>query len=240
MAPELALPAHGRHSAFRRGPWAAVCVTAALLIALGVERQTRGATKQSTTYHERMRVLAESTVPFSIGDWLGRTVEPPKAALAILHTNQYLSRVYENLRTGEVATLLYVQCSDARDLIGHYPPICYRGRGLLEKSRAPTDWAIGETKIEGMRYRFGGERPTGSYETVVDNFMALPTGTTGRDMDSVNEVAQDTRLRHFGAAQIQVVTDGAMTDARRDEVFRTLVGRMVPVLESMKAETESE
>jgi hypothetical protein len=49
-------------------------------------------------------------------------------------------------------------------------------------------------------------------------------------MDAVDAVARDPSLRRLGAAQVQVVTDGTMSDIRRDEVFRELVGPIVPLL----------
>jgi hypothetical protein len=84
-----------------------------------------------------------------------------------------------------------------------------------------------------MRYEFAGkdlETPAG---IVVDNFMVLPDGSYGRDMDAVTRVAQNTGLRHFGAGQVQVLTSGAMSDQRRDEVFKEILQPIVPLLESM-------
>jgi len=49
-------------------------------------------------------------------------------------------------------------------------------------------------------------------------------------MDAVDAVARDPRLRRLGAAEVQVVTDGAMDDGRRDEVFAELTASLAPLL----------
>ena len=131
----------------------------------------------------------------------------------------------------ETASLLFVHCSDARDLLGHYPPVCYRARGHVLVSSAERDWLAGGTRIEGTRYRIAVDGPLARSEIVVDNFMVLPDGRFGRDMDAVDRVARDPTLRRLGVAEVQVVTDGEMPDHRRDEVVRLLAQRMTPLLQ---------
>jgi hypothetical protein len=53
--------------------------------------------------------------------------------------------------------------------------------------------------------------------------MILPDGRTAPDMDSVDSIARDRRIRHFGAAQIQVVTDDTMSDSDREAVINVLL-----------------
>jgi hypothetical protein len=204
-----------------------------LLAALAVETRARSQPSDVASHHEHIRRVAQTAIPYSVGDWIGRDVEASPSAVALLRPNVLVERVYENARTGERANLLFVQCSDARDLIGHYPPKCYPAHGWTLKSAQARSWAIDGTTIGGMRYRFERDAASADAAMVVDNFMVLPTGRFGRDMDAVDDVARDVRLRRLGAAEVQVVTDVTATEERRDEVVRELVAATAPLIASV-------
>jgi hypothetical protein len=216
--------------------WLSGCSTLVLLGAVALDGGSRTASGASTADADFSSRAARETVPYCVGDWVGRDVEPAPAVVAMLRPSVLLERSYRNLRTGESATVLFVRCGDARDLMGHYPPVCYpaHGRGLV--SARGRGFRAGATEISGMRYRFAAGGTTSPGEIVVDNFMVLPSGRFGRDMDAVDAVARDPRLRRLGAAEVQVVTDAAMTDSRRDEVFESLVASFSPLFERTPAE----
>lgn len=213
--------------------WAPSLVTLLLLGGMTVEVSARQVREDTSGYHARLKELAAVAIPYSIGDWLGRKLESPPAAVEMLHSNVLINRMYTNSRTGEMAGFLFVQCADARDLIGHFPPVCYPAHGQVKMFGAARDWKVGDEQIHGMRYGFRGKTDAVNSDMVVDNFMVLPNGVYGRDMDAVNKVAQSADLRHFGAAQIQILTNAAMSDARRDEVLRSLIEPIVPLLRSV-------
>jgi hypothetical protein len=217
--------------------WPSVCASVLLLGAIHIEGIDRVPAPDATEHCKRIESLAKSTIPFGVGAWLGRRIPIPQAAVALLRPNALEARSYEDVTTGETASLLFVHCSDARDLLGHYPPVCYQARGLTLIGTTAHDWTIDGTTITGMRYRFASDSPVARSEVVVDNFMVLPNGRYGRDMDAVDAVARDRTLRRVGVAEVQVVTDGSMTDERRDVVFRTLVAPMVPLLRYTAAGT---
>jgi uncharacterized protein DUF3485 len=215
-------------------PWTrertlAAAAAVLLLAGVAVEAGARSGAADVALHHERVRRVADSAIPYSMGDWIGRDVEPAPSAVALLRPNVLLDRQYVNVATGEVATLVFVQCSDARDLIGHYPPKCYPAHGWTLEDARPRTWNVGGREIPGMRYRFRGLAGRQS-AMVVDNFMVLPTGDVGRDMDAVDAVARDVRLRELGAAEVQVVTGVDTTDERRDEVVRELVAGMLELI----------
>jgi hypothetical protein len=106
--------------------------------------------------------------------------------------------------------------------------------GMVLDASAPCDWHTAAGTVGGTRYRFSGKGLGASIGIVVDNFMVLPTGGYGRDMDSVQRVAKDRRTRQFGAAEVQFLTDAAMPDARREEIFSELMGRIRPLLECVQ------
>jgi hypothetical protein len=212
-------------------------VTAALLASAFAEVRSRARTAGADVHHGTVREFARTTIPFSFGDWLGSDVAADPGVLAILRPNAIVHREYRNLRTEERVTLLFVQCSDARDLLGHFPPICYPAHGLIPGPALAREWTVQDLAIPSMRYAFH-ENDLGSRASiVVDNFMVLPTGRVGRDMESVDRVAQDPRRRGFGAAQFQIVTPASMSDARRDQVFRELVERNLPLLRALLSDS---
>jgi hypothetical protein len=60
-------------------------------------------------------------------------------------------------------------------------------------------------------------------ETVA-NFMLLPDGHVGRDMDSVRAAAKNLQSRYYGAAQVQVIMDSSLPQERKDQIVQTFVG----------------
>jgi hypothetical protein len=214
----------------------AAIAAAVLAVAGGLDGHARRRESDAGGHLLRIRAVAAAGVPFSVGDWLGRDLPTAPGAVALLRPSVLLSRGFENLRTGESASLLFVGCSDARDLVGHYPPVCYPAHGQTFVSAAPRSWTCESGPVAGTRYRFRVVGGTPSQQFVVDNFMVLPDGEFGRDMDDVRRVARDPALRRYGAASLQVVTDGAMDEARRDVVLEELVSVLGPLFRAMRTE----
>jgi hypothetical protein len=127
-------------------------------------------------------------------------------------------------------TLLLVHVHDARDIIGHYPPVCYRSQGWVQTEALPSDWASGERVVRGTEYQFTRGKLEAATSMVVDNFLMLPGGETCRDMSGVEIVAQDRLWKHFGASQVQFIHGGDVTPQRRREVVEELMGLLEPVL----------
>jgi hypothetical protein len=185
-------------------------------------------------YHARVR-LAAGGLPYNIGPWLGTDTPVPPAAVAMLRPNLILSRQYQDVRTGRVASLLIVQCEDARDLLGHYPPTCYRAQGWSMRGKAPTERHVDGEAIPVTDYTFTSTRIDRTDELRIDNFMVLPDGQVCRDMDAVETVAQDHRRKFFGAAQVQIITDTQWSDSERDDLFRQLARAAGPLLREMRS-----
>jgi hypothetical protein len=208
-----------------------VCATVAMLAAIAVMRRVQLPSDDVVARAGRIEAAAQSTLPLRIGEWTGEAVPVPPAAVRLLRPTAILSRCYRDGATGGSANLLFVHCSDARDLLGHYPPVCYRARGHTLVSSADRDWVVDGVAIQGKRYRFEVDGPFARNEIVVDNFMVLPDGRFARDMESVDQVARDPELRRLGVAEVQVVTNGEMPEGRRDEALRLLAHRMMPLLQ---------
>jgi hypothetical protein len=184
-------------------------------------------------YHERARLMAEN-FPFHFDRWLGVEVPVPQAAVTMLKPNFIISRRYQEIGSGRSASLVVVHCRDSRDILGHYPPVCYKGQGWLEESTESRDWVVGKETIQATRYVFRSDRAAGGQELVVDNFMILPTGQTARDMTGVTLAAQDNQLKHFGAAQVQIVYPQGMAEADRSDIFTAFVRELAPLMKSIQ------
>jgi hypothetical protein len=215
----------------------------ALLMLGGVvlERKDHLAPAQVEVYHAKARALVEA-FPHTIGFWTGSDYEITRAAQKLLRPNAIVSRRYVENHTDRAsnreAQLLIVQCRDTRDMLGHYPPVCYPAHGMTQIDAQPREWTLGDLPINGMEYSFVRRRNGTSQLTTVYSFFVVPT-RNGRDairpdMSAIRAAAEDYQQRHFGAAQFQMKFDGDSADswsrAERDEVFAALFEPAVPVI----------
>ena len=176
--------------------------------------------------------------------WTGTKSEVATAATELLRPNTILSRQYvKQGNSGIFATLLIVDCSDARDLQGHYPPRCYPAQGQKSEGSEPRTWHLSGMDINGMEYKFSqGELGD---EQVVYNFFITPRvpgvavshkeldGVICRDMDDVYTSGEDYQRRYFGAAEFQVVMSGTMSAEERDAAFIDLMTPIQNVIRTL-------
>lgn len=162
-------------------------------------------------YHARVKAAIEA-VPYVVGDWVGEDVPVPAEATDLLKPNALLSRRYTHAGTGESVTLMLVHCKDARDLQGHYPPVCYPAAGwrlmgdpVDSRLQGMVGAADEEVELPARTYAFQRQTSGTSFQMLVSHLMLLPDNTTTLDMAGVDQTAGDHRLRHLGAAQVQVV-----------------------------------
>lgn len=158
---------------------------------------------------------AVNDIPYRLGDWVGEDLEVPVAAVELLHPNAILSRRFNRLAEGTSMHLLIVHCSDARDMQGHYPPICYPANGWIRVedglSGDTTSVNIGEESISLQIYNFrrldewGGERALRVF-----NYFLLPSGDTTIDLKVVSRLVERSAFSVQGVAQVQLVMAGEM------------------------------
>jgi hypothetical protein len=223
-------------------PWLACGMGAVILAGVMVDRTLfQVPAADSYPYHARVRVAAAS-MPEDIGDWHSKPVEVPTAAQKLLRSNVLISREYTNQKTGLQANFLLVQCSDARDLDGHYPPNCYRSAGFTPAGSASSDRVIPHSAVPGERdlvahgtdYKFTQNTLNGTRAMWVFNLMVLPDGQTAPNMDGVDRIARNRRMRCFGAAEIQVITDVSMPEADRSTVIDILLAGARPLMDAIR------
>ena len=213
-------------------PYAATLLI--LLALLGDRALLRMTPAQTEEYHASVRDAVGGLSPV-VGSWVGMDVPVPEAAVQMLHPNIILSRRYQNLATDEAVTLLVVHVRDARDVLGHYPPVCYPGQGWKTQSATPTDWKAGELTFHGTEYDFHRDRLEGGSRLFVNGFMILAGGVTCRDMEEIELAAQDRQRKFFGAGQVQFVHDARTTPQRRREIVEEFLQSAEPALRAIMA-----
>lgn len=206
---------------------ATIGLSLALLGGAGIDRSLHTMPKDTVPYHKAI-VKVAANAPARIGDWMGQDVETPQSAIMLLHPNVIVSKHYVNYVSGEWCNFLLVDCSDARDLQGHYPPVCYPNQGWIQMSSESRDWHVGGMTLTGTQYDFMKKDfdpvkkiPIEITETIA-NFMLLPHGKIARDMDSVRAAAKDLQNRYYGAAQVQVIMDSNLPQERKDQIVETM------------------
>jgi hypothetical protein len=213
---------------------AAPLVTLALLAGLGVEEFMRVTPASAEPYHQRIAAVA-AHLPYQIDTWIGEDTRVEQAATALLKPNVIISRQYQNVRTGHVARLLIVQCRDSRDMLGHYPPICYPGQGWTEGAAVERDAAATNATYPAMEYEFS--RTTAGqleHQSVID-FMVLPDGRVVRTMDDLRSAARKRASRFYGAAQVQLLFLPGTPDAERDQAIKDILDAAEPMLQQIKS-----
>jgi len=220
--------------------WLTPVLAVAMLAGIYMEQRARAVDPSEVEAHHARAARIAEALPLDLGPWRGTEGEVISAAVSLLNPNFILSRQYRNEETGEAASFLLVHCKDARDLVGHYPPNCYPAHGWSQNGAKHIDWHLGGMHLTGMQYRFSYERPRGTSRMVVDNFIIMPDGRIMRTVDGVYAAAADYTTHFYGAAQVQLVTSVEMTEQRRREVFRRIVGANLDVIETLRSGIETD
>lgn len=215
------------------GSISTIVLSCALLSCLAAYRVKFQLRPQAADAYQLRVQQAAAQMPMEIGSWVGRDVPVTAGAVALLHPNVIISRQYTDLLSGRSVGFLLVQCSDARDMIGHYPPVCYVMHGWTGLSAQDQEWNIPGMNISGVEYEYSKMHEEQSSHISVCDFMLLPDGKTCGDMDTVSGSAKKYRTRYFGAAQIQLECDVSIPKSERDEIFKVILQAAKPILNSI-------
>ena len=186
-------------------------------------------------YHARAKAVIEQW-PKTIGtEWTTIKDESlPASAEELLHPNCVILRAYASTTRringlAVQASLLIVQCSDSRDMAGHYPPICYPASGEPQLAEEPFQFMSNGTLVKGMRYEFLRTALPTTRQCVYDFFIVPGKGVIA-DMKGVQKAAGDYQRRWYGAAQFQVVMDADYPQELREQIVETIIGANPPAL----------
>ncbi|MEO1008339.1 MAG: exosortase-associated EpsI family protein [Planctomycetota bacterium] len=189
----------------------------------------------SEAYFARVRTAIDD-LPTRIGGYIGEDRPALPAAVEMLRPNRLLQREYVDPLSGRSFSVLIVHCGDVRDMMGHYPPICYPSNG----------WSVDEAEVGGIArpgnagpipvttYRVSrdaGRGGTRAAKTVTNTFVVPrrddPLGPDDATLDRVTRTRWSSGL---GAAQIQVITDATMTEEERGEIERLVAAELGGVI----------
>ena len=215
-------------------------LTIALLLGLSAETLSRPRPGDAEPFHARVKAAEANFV--TPDGWNVTDLKIPDGAITLLKPNVGMCR---NYRTPKCQfQFLLIQCRDARDMGGHYPPVCYPSSGWLSvgdpKGKVAT-WNIGGKTIPGMEYEFSHLDEEGQSRTrIVENLLIIPRGTDCyvSEMKELRGFAADYLRRFYGAAQIQLIFDGTVPENVRRETFTQLIGQNMKLLTVLERSDE--
>lgn len=189
-------------------------------------------------YHGQIRAAAK-LVPQQIEGWVGRDVPVPAQAIAVLDPNVMLSRQYVNVENGLQAGMMLVHCSDAHDMVGHFPLRCYPAGGWDLRASRERDWIAGGLRITGTEYEFTmAQAGVSGRESaiVVVNCLLRPGGKIFRDMTGMSKSIAGAWGQSSGAGQLQIYFDAKIPQEQRDAAVQALAGGCIPLLQAILAD----
>ena len=214
------------------------CLGVILLVAIAVHRYaTAHAPASVEQYHQSIRTAAEA-LPRQIAGWVGEDVPVPVQAVTLLRPNVMLSRRYLNVENGASAGVLFVHCSDAHSMAGHFPLRCYPANGWNLRSASSRDWLAGDLRITGTEYEFSQDElgaPNGERSLVVANCLLRPGGQILRDMDAMAKSIVGAGGQSTGSGQIQIYFDSRVPKAQRDATVAALINGYKPLINAVLA-----
>ena len=215
-------------------------VTASMLGGIVLFGRSAENIAEANEYHLRIEAAVKS-IPTKIGDWEGVDMELPPEAVALLKPNAVCSRHYVNRKSGVSAVLLLIQCRTARDMLGHYPPVCYKSNGFQMRSSEEQVWHAEDLDVEAMEYEFFQAFPTRMETVVVGNVLILPDGRFVRDMDTIRSMAGDHVKQAFGAAQMQLRVSSKieLLPEQRSAIYEEFLGEIRDVIRAIATGVES-
>ncbi|MFW6031886.1 MAG: exosortase-associated EpsI family protein [Phycisphaeraceae bacterium] len=213
--------------------WIPPLLALALLGGLVLERRSWADPEDVAPYHAAVREAVEA-IPMRIGPWQGREIEIPPAAVKLLRPNALLSRRYRHEEDGRQFSFLIVHCRDARDMLGHYPPVCYPAHGWTLAETESKVWSAADGPAGGVEYEFEQTLPGTITRQRVDNVMVLPNGEFGRTMDQVNSVAADRAFRVYGAAQVQFVFSSSFSAEDREAIVQRFLAASADAIDRIQ------
>ncbi|MCA9278735.1 MAG: exosortase-associated EpsI family protein [Phycisphaeraceae bacterium] len=187
---------------------------------------------------------AVNDIPYHIGPWVGEDVRMTEPARRLLQPNVVLSRKYIDHTTNTGFSLLIVHCKDVRDMIGHWPPVCYPGQGFREVEsddiNAPQPANLYRADLLASpdvvrRYRFVRENEIPAQKLIVYNFFARPTGKEryAVDIRAIEKISGDRRIAGLGSAQIQLVLSDNISEEIREQIIQQVFDTIHPAISAI-------
>lgn len=180
--------------------------------------------------HHRATVVKQiGAIPFSIGDWIGTEEPLHLQEQELLKPMVAYRRTYINLSEPAGIKLVVVASSNARNLVGHEPGICFVRQGWKLVSKEDLNWKCDGLNITGTNYRFQWESGTDQFKQVA-SVLITPGRPTSGDPAVVAAAASDYQRSAFGAVGIQLIHDQAVPTEEWKTLTREFILCAAPLI----------
>ncbi|MEQ8317107.1 MAG: exosortase-associated EpsI family protein [Phycisphaerales bacterium] len=217
-------------------------LTAVVLAAMAVYSIMAIRPAGSEAYFREVREAIEA-LPVTIEGYRGVDRQPLAASVELLRPNKLLQRQYEHPLTGATFSILVVHCGDVRDMMGHYPPVCYPSNGwdVIEAEGESIERSRGGP-IPVTRYRVTRDDGTASFARVIANTFVVPRADSplGRDDGVLDTVTRTRWSSGLGAAQVQIITDAQMDGQTRERIERAVADELQGLIDAVARPREGE
>ena len=210
-----------------------IVLSGLLLVGVAAERLSLSAPSGVAPYHERVRTAAAGA-PMTFAGWEGQDVEVPPAAVKLLKPNVIMSRRFMSPSPGRRVDFLLVQCEDTRELVAHYPPVCYPGRGYRLVSTTPQHLSTDGLHVSWTDYKFVRQSFDEFSSIVASHFIIMPDGHLRASMDAMRTAAARVQDRYYGAAQVHVVFDSTVEPAVRLAILKEMVAAHRELIDAIR------
>jgi hypothetical protein len=185
-------------------------------------------------YRARVRTALES-VPYKIGPAVGLDAPPTPAAQKLLSPNKIIERRYIDPTTGAGFSILIVHCGDVRDMIGHFPPVCYPANGWNPRGSSPVELEINGEHANAIRYDFSRVDEVIERRMSVLNFFVIPEegATFFPSMDAVERASRSSDTGGLGVAQVQIVMPEESAPQWQQTIVRETLAAISPALRTI-------
>jgi len=180
-------------------------------------------------YHAHIAEAVEQ-LPYRLGDWEGTDVPIPVAARQLLRPNALFSRTYRNRKTGVECSVVLVHCRDTRDMVGHYPPICYPANGWTSLDDSATERPHDFERV----YRFTRTNGRETMQITVWSFFVVPVAGQLQNLEALLNADEVRSRRTLGAAQVQIVFGRQVDLDQQREITAEFKVMLAPVLTLVK------
>lgn len=187
-------------------------------------------------YFRRVKERVDE-IPYKIGSWLGKDIDTSPYAVKLLKPNVILQRSYTDREAGRTVQLLVVHCGNARDMDGHYPPVCYPAHGWTGLRSVDTTVRIAGASLPAKKYTYSRVSDGLERRMSVVNFFVLPRTDVQffADRDALSRASQSVTQAGLGVAQIQLVSLDEELDPSRPGAVDPILESLEPVLKVVAA-----
>lgn len=237
----------GGASLTRRASVVAPYLSLLLIGCLSWALPNRTPSTEQALAHNQAVASAFADAAWLIGDWSGRDEVVPREAQELLRPNAIFSRRYTSLGIDQRVPwvhVLIVHCNDARDMTGHYPPVCYPNTGWEMVEPVGSETVV--LSADGMElpvrvYEFRRTIELGRTERYrIFNTFILPGGEVTYRIEDVRKKSERLALAVRGVAQIQVVSGGELDPADAVQAANDLLEGMAEVFQVLREKTGSQ